>query len=188
MKITRLAILGTCLLLLALSCSKKDIDPEAKECGDELRTILSISTAENWKFFSPGHSETNALYKTSYFAEDGKANFILRTQTANVCPNEAAEIGTQIITNKDVPDMTLTYNVMEDGISGKVDMPVTTQSNSVRNGNNVYALRGPGEKAGELLYEAICSFPTQGSWSADSTFFFGALSSYYMSMNAKKFE
>lgn len=189
MRIKPLILAGAALMAASVSCTKSDLNPdEKKECGDELRTILSVSDAQTWQSFSNFVSTANAHYKTYYSTENGQARFKLFTQAENVCPSGLAEVGTQLITAIDVPEITLTASVTEEGFTNPVSLPITKQSNSVHNGNNAYAFRGDGNNAANLIYESVCSFPTHGSWSADSTFFFGALSSFYLSFNGSKFD
>jgi hypothetical protein len=171
-----LLYIASAAILLSAGCSKNNdpTEPDKKEeCGHGTTAFISVRTPEQWQSFKNRINAGDTEYESGYWVKDGKAVFSIGAWHNRVCPKEPATIIPQLITLID--DNTVSFEATAEENSGDPVQMQVPKANTVYKGENLFAFSNTDSKQVSLSCAARCSFPTKGSWSADSTYFFDFL-------------
>lgn len=164
-------LFGVLLLSLSIhSCGESTSSDDAK-CGEEAVAGMYLRTPAQFANYVMGSGSENASYRMSYTTSRGEAIFIQSLTIDKSCASSNPLISLTLeLKSRDslIQDSALVV----DGAK-TVLLPII-KSGSVFFEDHEYPFDDP-KGSGKLLVSHKCSFPTQGSWSADSAYLFSRL-------------
>ncbi len=171
-------------LALLLSCKKEG----SKSCGGEEQDRVTLFAAMTPALFSDyihngSHEAANATYQIRYYIENTRAKIRFETEVTDVCPFEEILVSPTLALNH--ADATLSDSLYISGTGSRIVVDNITPSNGVLYDlDEIYTFDTNENDATYTVYNVI-GFPSQGSFSLDSAYFFNNLSSFKLSTNYK---
>ena len=188
MKYLSLSALAALTFFVLGSCSKKDdTKPGDKECGEESTSGMTIISADEWDDYPKDGIRSRQMTEYAVASATNNANFSLTIDFDGVCPYSSTDVGMTLSLKKEAPDIEVVATAGELGVDPGVNLTVTKLSPTLYNCYEAYVYHlnddvNPTKFRGRVNV----LFPTKGSWTADSTYFFGELlQNYGLSVHAK---
>jgi len=181
----RTTLVTSCFIVLFAACEDPD-DPKAKECGEEVVTVFSITDCN--ELYGGDTILTDGINVTTYvWSNDLSGSYrtiALVTSYDALCTYELPLISGFYEMVTDDPTIRDTIRISEaGGIPGAF---LTNDLGTILMNDVLYPWSSEGDGARELSYSYTVYFPTLGDWPADSTYFFGNLVQMRLGMNGER--
>lgn len=163
-----------CIPIILAGCKDPD-DPTAKECGEEVVTLINIYDCNS--LYNSDTSLTDGTNTSVYSYTIGLSGSIRLITLAGsyeaFCTYESPLVSAFLEFAIDDPNFTDTVRVQEVG-GTQIDYP-TEDLGTIHKSDQFYVWEKESPEGVRFIYNYSVYFPTLGSWSADSAYFFGNL-------------
>lgn len=173
---------AACLFFLLPGCTKNENSSDDQECDEEYVVGHNIYDGADFANYLPGQYFNGNYYLTDYTTfntlSGTLAGFSLGLEVTGLCNSYYPNINFQLLL--DTPDSSITCaGALDELNSGGYEKEYTIVPNgTLYNYNSDHVFVGePNGSAETLRLSLLIAFPTQGSYSADSAYFFSNLSS-----------
>ncbi len=169
---------AACLIFLLPGCTKNENDPEYQDCDEEYAVGLNIYDGFDFDTYEPGLVFNGNLYYTSYNVISSSALFYLELSVYGICNGHDPNINFQLILDTANSNITCLGYLEELNTGAHTTTYDVVPNGSLYNLNFDYSIvAAPTDGPEALKLTLEIEFPTQGSYSADSTYLFSNFSS-----------
>ncbi len=166
--------LGVVLFIAGCNNANKE------NCGDDhTKRYFGFNSfsASNFEMYNNGVDAGYVYYSATYSVVNNRAVFKYLITIDSVCiyddPNVFSTLNL-LVANPDFKD---TLKIKTQGTGNAEVITAISPSNLVYDRDEIYSFTGKTNPDGLLVINSL-SFPTQGSWQADSTYFFTTIDAY----------
>lgn len=154
------------------SCAKDD----KNKCKDHSEKIIAFPyiNATVFQQYQTPQNAGNVLYLTAYATNGGRSSFIFDIAVSNVCPHTDPLLSSTMVLKN--PDANLTDSIgIGSNHGGNVAEAVFPSNGTVYDIDEFYTFDAGSPSPVGFTFVNKISIPAQGSWAADSAYFFSNL-------------
>lgn len=181
----RILIFTFFISIILVACNDTE-DPLAKECGEEVITLMNIyNCTDLYNSDTILEFEGNTATYTYFNVVEGVYRKIMLASSYNaLCTYESPLVSAFLELHVEDPTLRDTVRILESG--GNLLIYPTENLGFIHKSDEFYGWQNEGTGTSTLTYNYAVYFPTLGSWDADSAYFFSNLVQMRLSLNGNK--